>query len=133
MTVSVASSYGVDHAPSPYWPTDIRYDKSRKLLTLVFNDGITFELAAELLRVESPSAEVQGHGPGQKQLVAGRRHVGITAIEPVGNYAVRLIFDDLHDTGLYSWRYLRDLGQRQEEIWQDYLGRLKTAGATRDP
>jgi len=133
LTVSVASSYGVDHAPSPYWPTDIRYDKSRKLLTLVFNDGITFELAAELLRVESPSAEVQGHGPGQKQLVAGRRHVGITAIEPVGNYAVRLIFDDLHDTGLYSWRYLRDLGQRQEEIWQDYLGRLKTAGATRDP
>ncbi len=132
MTVSVASSYGVDHAPSSYWPTDIRYDKSRKLLTLVFNDGITFELSAELLRVESPSAEVQGHGPGQKQLVAGRRHVGITAIEPVGNYAVRLIFDDLHDTGLYSWRYLRDLGQRQEEIWQDYLGRLKTAGATRD-
>jgi len=83
--------------------------------------------------VESPSAEVQGHGPGQKQLVAGRRHVGITAIEPVGNYAIRLIFDDLHDTGLYSWRYLRDLGQRQEDIWQDYLDRLKSAGALRDP
>ena len=83
--------------------------------------------------MESPSAEVQGHGPGQKQLVAGRRHVGITAIEPVGNYAIRLIFDDLHDTGLYSWRYLRDLGQRQEDIWQDYLDRLKSAGALRDP
>ena len=102
MTVSVAPSYGEDHTPSPYWPTDIRYDKSRKLLTLVFNDGITFDLPAELLRVESPSAEVQGHGPGQKQLMAGRRHVGITAIEPVGRYAIRLVFDDLHDTGLYS-------------------------------
>ncbi len=133
MTVSVAPSYGDDHAPSPYWPTDIRYDKSRKLLTLVFNDGVTFEFPAELLRVESPSAEVQGHGPGQKQLVAGRRHVGITAIEPVGRYAIRLVFDDLHDTGLYSWRYLRDLGQRQEAIWQDYLDRLKAAGATRNP
>jgi len=133
LTVSVAPSYGDDHAPSPYWPTDIRYDKSRKLLTLVFNDGVTFEFPAELLRVESPSAEVQGHGPGQKQLVAGRRHVGITAIEPVGRYAIRLVFDDLHDTGLYSWRYLRDLGQRQEAIWQDYLDRLKAAGATRNP
>lgn len=133
MTLSVTPSSGDDHAPSPYWPTDIRYDKSRKSLTLVFNDGLTFELPAELLRVESPSAEVQGHGPGQKHLVTGRRHVGITAIEPVGRYAIRLIFDDLHDTGLYSWRYLRDLGQRREAIWQDYLARLTAAGATRDP
>ena len=133
MTVSVAPSYGDDHTPSPYWPTDIRYDKSRKSLTLVFNDGLTFELPAELLRVESPWAEVQGHGPGQKQLVTGRRHVGITAIEPVGRYAIRLIFDDLHDTGLYSWRYLRDLGQRQDAVWRDYLDRLNTAGGSRDP
>ncbi|MEZ5648548.1 MAG: DUF971 domain-containing protein [Alphaproteobacteria bacterium] len=114
------------------WATDIHYDKSQKILTVIFNDGVAFDLAAELLRVESPSAEVQGHGAGQKQLVAGKRTVGITAIEPVGRYAVRLIFDDLHDTGLYSWRYLRQLGERQDDLWQDYLSRLSAAGGSRD-
>jgi DUF971 family protein len=88
---------------------------------------------AELLRVESPSAEVKGHGVGEKRIVAGRSQVGIMKIEPVGNYAVRLHFDDLHDTGLYSWRYLYELGERQDEIWQTYLTELEARGLSRDP
>ena len=92
--------------------TEIRLRKAEKVLDVAFDDGSRFSLPAEYLRVESPSAEVQGHGPGQKQIVAGRRHVGIMAVEPVGNYAVRLIFDDLHDTGIYSWEYLHQLGDR---------------------
>ncbi len=83
--------------------------------------------------MHSPSAEVQGHGPGQRQLVSGRRHVGITKVEPVGNYAVRLVFDDLHDTGIYSWTYLAEIGERQDQIWGDYLAELDAAGASRDP
>ncbi len=118
--------------PTPR-PTEIAYDKAARRLTVTFDDGETFSLAAELLRVESPSAEVQGHGPGQKQTVAGRAHVGILAIEPVGNYAVRLKFDDLHDTGIYSWRYLRWLGEAQNELWADYLARLEAEGKSREP
>lgn len=98
-----------------------------------FDDGTNFRLTAELLRVESPSADVQGHGPGQKTLVAGRRHVGIMAVEPVGNYAVRLKFDDMHDTGIYSWDTLYDYGQRQDELWQGYLDAMEEAGLSRDP
>ena len=90
-------------------------------------------LPAELLRVESPSAEVQGHNPGQKQIVAGRRHVGIIGIEPVGHYAVRLVFDDLHDTGIYSWDYLADLGRNQDRLWAAYLDGLASRGLSRDP
>ena len=90
-------------------------------------------MPAEYLRVESPSAEVQGHGPGQKQIVAGRRHVGIMKIEPVGNYAVRLSFDDLHDTGLYSWDYLYELGEDQSEKWAAYLEAVERQGLSRDP
>lgn len=114
-------------------PTDIRYDRASKRLTVIFDDGARFELPAELLRVESPSAEVQGHGPDQKVTLAGRRHVGIIGIEPVGHYAVRLIFDDLHDSGLYTWDYLYDLGQRRDSLWADYLAALAAKGLSRDP
>jgi DUF971 family protein len=115
------------------WPVEIRLIKAEKVLEVAFEDGKTFRLPAEYLRVESPSAEVQGHAPGQKQLVAGRRHVGIMAVEPVGNYAVRLKFDDLHDTGIFSWRYLYALGMDQEERWAGYVAALDKAGLSREP
>jgi DUF971 family protein len=113
--------------------TEIRLRRQEKVLDVAFDDGSRFSLSAEYLRVESPSAEVQGHGPGQKQVVAGRRHVGIMTVEPVGNYAVRLIFDDLHDTGIYSWEYLHQLGREQEARWQAYLNELQSRGLRRDP
>jgi DUF971 family protein len=113
--------------------TEIRLDRAARVLEVGFDDGSRFSLPAEYLRVESPSAEVQGHGPGQKTLVAGRQHVGIMAIEPVGNYAVRLLFDDLHDTGIYSWEYLHALGREQESRWQAYLDALAAEGLSRDP
>ena len=116
-----------------HWPKEIRLRKAEKVLEIEFDDGSTFALPAELLRVESPSAEVVGHGPGQKQIVAGRRDVGIMGLEPVGNYAVRIKFDDLHDTGIYSWQYLRHLGENREQIWQDYLAALAAKGLSRDP
>jgi DUF971 family protein len=114
-------------------PTEIRLNRAERALEITFDDGARFNLPAELLRVESPSAEVQGHRPDQKQLVAGRRHVGIIGIEPVGNYAVRLSFDDLHDTGIYSWDYLYRLGQDGPAIWSAYLAALEKAGLSRDP
>jgi len=113
--------------------TELRYDKAGHVLHVAFDDGAAFALPAEYLRVESPSAEVQGHGPGQKTVIAGRRHVGIMNIEPVGNYAVRLVFDDLHDTGIYSWDVLRELGEEQESRWRGYLDSLETRGLSRDP
>ena len=116
-----------------HWPKEIRLKKAEKALEIEFEDGNLFVLPAELLRVESPSAEVMGHGPDQKQIVAGRREVGILELEPVGNYAVRIKFDDLHDTGLYSWQYLRHLGENREQIWRDYLAALKDKGLSRDP
>jgi len=116
-----------------HWPKEIRLKKAEKVLEIAFEDGSLFVLPAELLRVESPSAEVMGHGPGQKQIVAGRRDVGILALEPVGNYAVRIKFDDLHDTGIYSWQYLRQLGENKDQIWQDYLAALEAKGLSRDP
>jgi DUF971 family protein len=122
----------VTEAAAP-WPTELRLDKAAKVLEVTFEDGRSFRLPAEYLRVESPSAEVQGHGPGQKQLVPGRRHVGIMAVEPVGNYAVKLKFDDLHDTGIFSWRYLYELGVEQEERWAGYLAALDAAGLSREP
>ena len=114
-------------------PVEIRLRKAEKVLDVTFDDGRRFSLPAELLRVESPSAEVRGHGPGERRIVAGRRHVAIMAVEPVGNYAVRLRFDDLHDTGIYSWDYLYELGERREEIWQRYLDALAERGLSRDP
>jgi DUF971 family protein len=115
------------------WPVELRVDRVEKRLTVSFDNGERFTLPAELLRVESPSAEVQGHGPGQKTILAGRRHVGIMDLEPIGNYAVRIKFDDLHSTGMYSWRYLYHLGRNQERLWQDYLDALEQRGLSRDP
>jgi len=114
-------------------PTEIRLVREEKRLEVDFTDGKSFSLPAELLRVESPSAEVQGHGPGQKTLVSGRRHVGIMGVEPVGNYAIRINFDDLHDTGIFSWDTLYKYGQHQDEMWQDYLDELEKQGLSRDP
>lgn len=118
---------------SKHWPTEIRYLSESRSLEVAFDNGVSFSYPAEYLRVESPSAEVQGHGPGQKQIVSGRRHVGIMAVEPVGNYAVRLKFDDLHDTGIYSWAYLYTLGEEQESRWTAYLQALKERGLSREP
>ncbi len=114
-------------------PKEIRLKREEKVLEIDFDDGRTFSLPAELLRVESPSAEVQGHGPGQKTVVAGRRHVGILEVEPVGNYAIRIKFDDLHDTGIFSWDTLYDYGERQDELWKDYLDAIESKGLSRDP
>ena len=118
---------------SPRWPVQLRLKKAEKLLEISFDDGANFRLAAEYLRVESPSAEVQGHGPGQKTLVPGRAHVGIIGIEPVGNYAVRIIFDDLHDTGIYSWNYLHQLGVERDQRWRAYVDALAANGLSREP
>ena len=116
-----------------HWPTEIRAIRDERRLEIDFDDGRTFSLPAELLRVESPSAEVQGHSPRQKTIVAGKRTVGITAVDPVGNYAVRITFDDGHATGLFSWRYLRELGERQDELWAAYEQALAERGLSRDP
>lgn len=115
------------------WPTEVRLKSKEKALEIDFDDGSRFRFPAEFLRVESPSAEVQGHVPGQKQIVAGRRHIGIMGVEPVGHYAIRIRFDDLHDTGIYSWAYLHELGHRQEELWAAYLKALSERGLSRDP
>ena len=115
------------------WPVELRLKKAEKRLEISFDDGKQFSLAAEYLRVESPSAEVQGHGAGDKTIVAGRAHVGIMDLEPVGNYAVRIKFDDLHDTGIFSWDYLYLLGVEQPKRWRDYLTALKDKGLSREP
>ena len=115
------------------WPVEIRLKTKDKALEIDFDDGSRFRLPAELLRVESPSAEVQGHVPGQKQIVSGRRHVGIMGVEPVGHYAIRIRFDDLHDSGIYSWAYLYELGRRQDELWAQYLTALEQRGLSREP
>jgi DUF971 family protein len=114
-------------------PTEIRLNRAERVLHVSFDTGERFALPAEYLRVESPSAEVQGHGPGQRVIVPGRRHVGIMRVEPVGNYAVRLVFDDLHDTGIYSWDYLLQLGREQTERWAAYEQALAARGLSRDP
>jgi DUF971 family protein len=113
--------------------TELRLDRAARVLHVSFEDGVTYALPAEYLRVESPSAEVQGHSPDQKQTVAGRRHVGIIGIEPVGHYAVRLVFDDLHDSGIYSWDYLATLGREQDQRWAAYLDALAVRGLSREP
>lgn len=109
-------------------PTDITYHSQSRELELIYADGSRFFVSSELLRVFSPSAEVRGHGPGQEVLQTGKESVGISAIEPVGNYAIKLVFDDGHDTGLYDWNLLYDLGANQESHWQDYLQRLRQEG-----
>ena len=114
------------------WPTDLSYDPRQKSLTVVFDTGETFNLPAEYLRVESPSAEVQAHG-GEKVIIGGRRHVGLMEMEPVGNYAIRIVFDDLHDTGIYSWRTLHELGREYNDRWATYLEALQSKNLSRDP
>lgn len=126
------SDRAYDQAGRPF-PTEIRLHKAEKILEVSFEDGRKFSFPSELLRVESPSAEVKGHGPGQRVTVAGRRHVSVMLIEMVGNYAVRLVFDDLHDTGIYSWEYLYELGLNQDKVWADYLKALDEKGLSRDP
>jgi DUF971 family protein len=112
-------------------PTEINFHKVSRILELTFNDGSHFELPAEYLRVYSPSAEVQGHGPGQEVLQIGKEDVNISRLEPVGHYAINLSFDDNHDTGIHSWEYLYQLGAHYDKKWQNYLERLKAAGYTR--
>ena len=119
-----------DRAPRPI---DIHLHRKSRELELVYSESARYRLPCEYLRVYSPSAEVKGHGPGQEILQTGKMHVTITDIRPVGHYAVQLVFDDGHDTGLYSWDYLHDLCSRRETLWQDYLDRMSAAGATRDP
>ncbi len=114
-------------------PRELRYVRATRVLHVVFADGATCDLPAEYLRVESPSAEVQGHGAEQKKIIAGRMHVGIIGIDPVGNYAVKITFDDLHDTGLYTWSYLRELADQHDTRWQDYLNALEMRGLSRGP
>jgi DUF971 family protein len=114
-------------------PTEIKLHQKSRLLEIAYDDGKRFSLPCEYLRVFSPSAEVRGHGPGQEVLQVGKRDVEIKEIEPVGNYAVKLAFSDGHDTGLYSWDYLYELGEKQESSWKSYLARLEAAGASRDP
>ena len=115
------------------WPVELRLKKAEKRLDIAFDNGKRFSLPAEYLRVESPSAEVQGHGPGEKTIVAERAHVGMLDLEPVGNYAVRIKFDDLHDTGIFSWDYLYQLGIEHDRRWPDYLAALAARGLSREP
>lgn len=117
----------------PPVPTDIKLRKQSKLLDVAFDDGSAFSLPFEMLRVYSPSAEVRGHGRGQETLQTGKEAVDIRAIEPIGHYAVRLIFDDGHDSGLFTWAYLHELGEHRDEKWQQYLDRLEAAGYAREP
>jgi DUF971 family protein len=113
------------------WPVELRLRKDRKTLTVAFDNGESFDLSAELLRVRSPSAEVQGHSPDERKTVAGKKNVAILEVNPVGNYAVRLVFDDLHSTGIYSWDYLMSLGHNRDAEWQQYLDELAGKGLTR--
>ena len=126
--IPASRDFGQTHMPS-----EIRLNRDDNALEIDFEDGQTFKIPAELLRVESPSAEVQGHGPDEKKLVGGRRHVAIMEIQPVGNYAVALKFDDLHDSGIYTWDFLYHMGANQDVIWADYVKALEAAGLSRDP
>ena len=115
------------------WPTELRLSKDRKTFTVSFDNGESFVLEAEYLRTQSPSAEVQGHSPDERKTVAGKRNVAILEVHPIGNYAVRLVFDDLHSTGIFSWDYLSELGRNHGRKWQDYLDELAAKGLSRDP
>jgi DUF971 family protein len=109
-------------------PTELTVHQKSRLLDIAFDDGAAFSIPFELLRVYSPSAEVKGHGPGQEVLQVGKREVGITGVEPVGNYGIKPLFDDGHATGIYTWDYLYKLGSEHQALWQDYLGRLHAVG-----
>ncbi len=118
--------------PTSPRPTEIKLHQKSRELEIAFDDGKQFRFSCELLRVYSPSAEVRGHGPGQEVLQVGKKNVDITAIEPVGTYAVKLVFSDGHDTGLYSWDFFHDLGLKQDSYWQTYLARMQKTGAKRE-
>jgi DUF971 family protein len=113
-------------------PTEIRVSPDKKTLTVSFDDGSRFLLEAELLRVRSPSAEVQGHSPDQRKLIHGKRNVGVMKIHPIGNYAIRIEFDDMHNTGIFSWEFLYGLGLHKDEEWAEYEAELEAAGKSRD-
>ena len=113
------------------WPTELRLTKDKKSLIVSFDDGSSYEFSAEFLRVTSPSAEVQGHNPSQKKTIGGKRSVEIMQVEPVGNYAVRLSFTDLHDSGFFTWDYFKASGEAMESIWADYLSDLEAKGLSR--
>lgn len=113
-------------------PTDLTVRKQSRVLEVVFDDGASFSLPFELLRVASPSAEVRGHGPGQEVLQTGLRNVDVVGVEPIGNYAIKPLFSDGHDTGIFTWDYLHHLGSNQDALWEDYLRRLEAAGFTRE-
>ncbi len=115
------------------WPKELRVSKDRKSLAITFDNGERYDLSAELLRVASPSAEVQGHSPEQRVTVPGKMNVEIAKMEPIGNYAVRITFDDMHDTGLFSWDYLIDLGRNKDTRWQAYLDELAQKDLSREP
>ena len=115
------------------WPTELRLSKDRRSLVIAFDDGAQFTLPAEYLRVESPSAEVQGHSPAERKTVPGKRDVEIIEVLAVGHYAVRLVFDDMHSTGIYAWDYLRELGREHDTRFQQYLDALKAEGLSREP
>ena len=129
----MSGAFTDENAGATHWPLEIRVNKPERRLEVDFDNGARFELPAEYLRVESPSAEVQGHSLTEKQVVPGKRWVGIEAVEAVGNYAIRIRFDDRHDTGLYSWKYLYELGDRHEILWGRYLANLKARGLSREP
>ena len=114
------------------WPSELRLSKDKKTLTVAFEGGDSFALPAEYLRVKSPSAEVQGHSPDERKTVPGKRNVMILEVQPVGNYAARLVFDDLHSTGIFSWDYLLELGRNQSRYWQEYVDELAAKGMRRD-
>jgi len=118
--------------PNKPWPTELRLKDKGKLLAVTFDNGEAYEFSAEFLRVESPSAEVKGHGPGQEVTVPGKRNVSILSLEPVGNYAAKLFFSDNHSTGLYAWSSLLTMGRTKDEMWQAYLGKLEAEGKSRD-
>jgi DUF971 family protein len=127
--VSVPGPAGAARA----WPTEIRLEKDRKTLKVAFDNGESHALSAEYLRVKSPSAEVQGHAPEERKTVPGKRDVAILEVHPIGNYAVRLVFDDLHSTGIYSWGYFLELGRNREAYWREYLEELAAKTLTREP
>jgi DUF971 family protein len=115
------------------WPTELRLHKDRKTLSVAFESGERFDLAAEYLRVRSPSAEVQGHSPSERRTIGGKENVQILELHPIGNYAVRLVFDDTHSTGIFSWDYLSELGRNRDAYWRDYLGELAQKKLSRSP
>jgi DUF971 family protein len=122
-----------DSATNKPWPTELRLQSGRQVLAVTFDNGESFALPAEYLRVRSPSAEVQGHSPAERRIVAGKRDVQILELHPVGNYAVRLVFDDTHGTGIFTWDYLLELGKNRERYWRDYLDELEQNKLSRAP